>query len=101
MDLHKNAGSCPASRGVLVERVMTLGWTVKQAAEAQGLSKRATYRCLTCFRHEGPAGLMDRSPRPKRVARRTSPELVERMVKLRRTGMAGEGSLEHLAREED
>jgi hypothetical protein len=27
MDLHKNARSCPASRAVLVERVMALGWT--------------------------------------------------------------------------
>jgi len=33
MDLHKNARSCPASRAVLVERVMALGWTVKEASE--------------------------------------------------------------------
>ena len=90
MDLHKNARSCPASRAVLVERVMALGWTVKGAAEAQGLSERAAYRWLARYRQEGPAGLMDRSPRPKRVARRTSPEVVERMVELRRTGMASE-----------
>src|SRR5271157_1736175 len=90
MDLHKNARSCPASRAVLVERVMALGWTVKEAAEAQGLSERVAYRWLARYRQEGASGLVDRSPRPKRVPRRTPPELVERMVELRRTGMAGE-----------
>jgi transposase InsO family protein len=90
MDLHKNARSCPASRAVLVGRVKALGWTVKEAAEAQGLSERAAYRWLARYRDEGPAGLVDRSPRPKRVARRTSLEMVEKMVELRRMGMAGE-----------
>jgi len=90
MDLHKNARSCPASRAVLVERVMALGWTVARAAEAQGLSERAAYRWLARYRDEGPAGLVDRSSRPKRVARCTPPEVVKRSIELRRTGMAGE-----------
>ncbi|MFI5166883.1 MAG: leucine zipper domain-containing protein [Thermoanaerobaculales bacterium] len=46
MDLHKNARSCPASRAVLVNRVVVAGWTVAQAAEALGLSERAAYRWL-------------------------------------------------------
>ena len=37
MDLHKNAGSCPKSRAVLVRRVVEEGWAVKEAADAQGL----------------------------------------------------------------
>jgi DNA-directed RNA polymerase specialized sigma24 family protein len=53
MDLHKNARSCPASRAVLVGRVKALGWTVKEAAEAQGLSERAAYRWLAREREKG------------------------------------------------
>ena len=90
MDLHKNARSCPASRAVLVERVTTQGWTVREAAEALGLSERSAYRWLARFKDEGPSGLMDRSSRPKKLPRRTAPELVCRMLELRRQGMAGE-----------
>jgi transposase InsO family protein len=96
MDLHKNAGSCPKSRAVLVRRVIEEGWTVKEAAEAQGLSARAAYRWLTRYRHEGIAGLEDRSSRPKRVAGRTPPEVVDRMVVLRRTGITGEEIAAHV-----
>jgi hypothetical protein len=39
MDLHKNARSCPASRALLVRRVLEEGWKVKEAAEAQALSE--------------------------------------------------------------
>ena len=90
MDLHKNAGSCPRSREVLVRRVVEEGWSVKRAAEAQGLSARAAWRWLARYRREGAAGLEDRSSRPRRVAGRTSPEMVARMLELRRTGMTGE-----------
>ncbi|MCP5118536.1 MAG: hypothetical protein GY953_47595, partial [bacterium] len=40
MDIHKNARSCPASRELLVRRVLREGWGVSQAAEAAGMSKR-------------------------------------------------------------
>jgi len=98
MDLHKNARSCPASRAVLVERVMALGWTVKGAAEAQGLSERAAYRWLARYRQEGPAGLMDRSSRPKRVAReRRAPAEGGAVCRRgRRVRSGGRGRLEQL-----
>ncbi len=38
MDLHKNARSCPKSRALMVQRVLEDGWSVKEVAEAQGLS---------------------------------------------------------------
>jgi hypothetical protein len=41
-DLHKNAGSCPKSRAVLVRRVVEEGWAVREGAEAQGLCVRRT-----------------------------------------------------------
>ncbi len=50
MDIHKNARSCLASRELLVRRVQEEGWTVKQAAEALGLSERSAYRWLARYR---------------------------------------------------
>jgi hypothetical protein len=68
MDLHKNARTCSASRAVLMERVLALGWPVKEATEAQGLSERATYR-----RPPEPEIRTDRTTdtRPGRVDRRS------------------------------
>jgi transposase InsO family protein len=84
MDLHKNARSCPASRAVLVERVLGQGWTVGEAAESIGLSERRAYVWLGRFRVEGEAGLQDRSSRPHRVAGRTAARRVDRALVLRR-----------------
>lgn len=46
MDTHKNARNCVASRALLVRRVREEGGSVKQAAEAQGLSERSAYGWL-------------------------------------------------------
>jgi len=89
MDLHKNARSCPRSRVLLVRRVIEGGWTVRRAAEAQGLSERAAYRWLARYRAEGLAGLEDRSSQPHRVPRRTPRERVEEIVRLRLRRMSG------------
>ena len=45
MDIHKNARSCPASRELLVRRVLRKGWGVSQAAEAAG---QARLKLRTC-----------------------------------------------------
>lgn len=89
MDLHKNARSCPASRVLLVRRVVEGGWTVRKAAEAQGLSERAAYRWLARYRGEGVAGLEDRSSQPRRIPQRTSQERVQEIVRLRLRRMSG------------
>ncbi|HVN76151.1 MAG TPA: leucine zipper domain-containing protein, partial [Thermoanaerobaculaceae bacterium] len=83
MDLHQNARSCPASRAVLIERVTKLGWTVREAAEASGMSERRAYVWLARYRAEGETGLRDRSSRPRRVPRRTRIDRVERALVLR------------------
>lgn len=44
MGLHENSQSKLASRPILVERVTQLGGTVREAAEANGLSERSAYR---------------------------------------------------------
>jgi transposase InsO family protein len=84
MDLHKNARSCPASRAVLVERVTELGWTVRAAAEALGMSERRAHVWLARYRVEGEVGLQDRSSRPHRVARCLATDRLERVLVLRR-----------------
>ena len=83
MDLHQNARSCPASRAVLVERVVTQGWTVLEAAGSIGMSEQRAYVWLSRFRAEGQAGLHDRSSRPHRIVGRTPPERMERALALR------------------
>jgi transposase InsO family protein len=87
MDLHENARSCPASRALLVRRVLEEGWTVRDAAEAVGLSGRSAYRWMARYRSEGPSGLEDRSSRPHRVPHATDPKLVEQYRSLRQQGM--------------
>jgi len=84
MKLHANARLTPAGRGMLVRRVLEDGWTVRQAAEATGVSVRTAYKWLSRYRSEGRSGLADRSSRPHRSPRRTAPRLVRRIERLRR-----------------
>jgi transposase InsO family protein len=89
MDLHQNARSCPASRALLVERVEAAGWSVQEAAEAQGLSARSAYRWLRRYRELGEAGLWDRPSTPHRIPRKLGKEKQEQMVILRRARLSG------------
>lgn len=89
MDIHKNARSCPASRELLVNRVLKQGWKVTQAAEAAGLSKRTAYKWLQRCKAEGLSGLGDRSSRPVRQPTRTPEACRQRIVAMRRERMVG------------
>ena len=53
MDIHKNARSCPASRALLVRRILEEGWSLRAAAEAAGLSERTAYKWLARYREAG------------------------------------------------
>jgi transposase InsO family protein len=59
-------------------------WSLAAAAEAAGVSERTAGKWMRRFRLEGRAGLADRSSAPRRVPRRTAPERVEAIRKLRR-----------------
>jgi transposase InsO family protein len=87
MKIHGNARTCPHSRLLLCRRVLDLGWSLAQAAEAAGVSTRTAAKWLSRFRAEGEAGLFDRSSAPSRVANRTSEERVELVAALRRLRM--------------
>lgn len=87
MNIHSCARSCPASRLLLVTRVLKDGWQVAEAAEAAGLSERTAYKWLRRFREGGQAALQDRSSRPRRCPHRTSDKLEALVVELRHQRM--------------
>jgi hypothetical protein len=66
MNIHENARTTPASRALLVRRVLGEGWPPSEAAEAAGVSRRTAYKWLRRFREEGPESLRDRSSRAHR-----------------------------------
>lgn len=86
MKLHANARTCPKSRRLLVDRI-DAGWSVIGAAEAAGITDRTARRWMARWRAEGVEGLLDRSSAPKRIPRKTPPELVREIVRLRRLRM--------------
>jgi transposase InsO family protein len=81
--LHRNARTCPRSRKLLVDRVISDGWSIRDAAEAAGISQRSACKWLKRFREEGETGLADRSSAPRRSPTRTAPDRVEAILALR------------------
>jgi len=67
-------------RGLLVQRVRESQWSVAAAATAAGISLRTGYKWLARHRAGGVAALEDRPSIPRRQPRRTSPELVARII---------------------
>lgn len=88
MDIHKNARSCPASRQLLVRRVMVEGMPAAEAAGMAGMSRRRAVEWIGRYRR-GDRELADRSSRPQRSPRRTPPPVVHRVIELRRKRRTG------------
>ena len=63
MNIHENARTTPASRELLVRRILEAGWSACEAAHAAGVSPRTAYKWLKRFRDEGLASLRDRPSR--------------------------------------
>lgn len=87
MNLHSRARSCPFSRGLFVERVLS-GMTVIEASRLAGFSERTGHKWLRRFRDEGISGLCDRTSRPRHLARSHELGLVVEAVGRRRRGQA-------------
>lgn len=87
--MHKNARMTPKGRELMVRRVLEEEWSVGQAGEAAGVSRRTVYKWLRRFRGEGSEGLKDRSSRPERSPTRLSVRTVERIRRLRRRRWTG------------
>lgn len=89
MNLHRSARSCPASRGLLVDRVLNQGFTVVDAAAAAGVSVTTAYKWIRRFEAEGVQGLGDRSSRPKSSPTRLDDKRRELVLQLRRQKLSG------------
>lgn len=72
-----------------MRRVLIEGRAIAQVAADFGVSARTARKWVERFRAEGAAGLRDRSSRPHRLRQPTPPEVVERIVALRRERWAG------------
>ena len=84
MKLHPNARTTPYAREQIAARVLQLGWSVEDAAQAAAVSVRTAYRWIARYRCEGLEGLRDRTCRARRIAHRTPPRKVQRIERLRR-----------------
>ena len=87
MKLHANARLSVKGRELLIDRILTQGWSLAQAAEAAGVSDRTAFKWVARFRVEGAQGLLDRSSAPRRSPSRTSEERVQVIAALRRLRM--------------
>src|SRR5512145_2667205 len=85
MNLHSSAKTCPRSRALLVWRVRCQGISVREAAQAAGISIRTAYKWLARFKAEGRSGLMDRSSRPLRAPNRLEAAVLAKVIALRRS----------------
>jgi transposase InsO family protein len=80
---HRTARLNPFGRQLLIDRVLNEGWTVATASEAQGISRATGHKWVRRYRLEGPAGLVDRSSRPRRSPRATPAHEIQRIVAAR------------------
>ena len=88
MDIHENARLTPHGRERLAKMILG-GQTPQAASEAAGVCSRTGRKWRDRFEQEGLAGLQDRSSRPKRLRQPTPPEVIERIVSLRRQRRPG------------
>ena len=87
--LHRTAKLTPAGRRLLVDRILIEGWPPATAAEMVGVSRATAYKWLRRYRAEGPAGLEDRSSRPRRRPRALPDREVRRILVARRRMRVG------------
>ncbi len=80
---HKNARTTPLGRAEMVRRIRE-GQPVAAVAAGFGISERTARKWLERFEKEGPAGLENRSSRPKAIANRTGEPWLVSIARLRR-----------------
>ncbi len=89
MNSHSKAKLTPLSRAEMIKRILCLSQPVAKVARDFGLSERCAYKWLARFRAEGPAGLRDRSSRPRCSPRTIHPRRAARVLALRRRKLPG------------
>ena len=89
MNIHQHARTTPRSRDRLVQRVQRGAESVRDVAEALGVSDRTVRKWRQRYQAEGVAGLQDRSCRPHHSPAAIAPELVAWIERLRRQRWTG------------
>ena len=87
---HANARLNLHGRRLLVSRVIGDGRPVAHVAKELGVSRQCAHRWVNRFRVQGEAGLVDRSSRPLRCPRRTSADVEQAVLQMRRTERRGQ-----------
>lgn len=87
---HANARLNVHGRRLLVSRIVDDGRPVAQVAKELGISRQGAHRWVARYRAEGPAGLTDRSSRPRSCPRRTTGEVEQQVLAMRRGSRRGQ-----------
>jgi transposase InsO family protein len=85
---HANARTTVYARRLIVARVLA-GHRPGEVAKQLGISRQTVYKWVRRFRAEGVTGLADRSSRPHRMPRRTSPRTTAVIIAARVRHHAG------------
>ncbi|WP_350278068.1 IS481 family transposase [Kribbella sp. HUAS MG21] len=80
---HANAALTPRARLRLARLIVDQGWTYAAAAKMFMVAAKTARKWAERYRAEGPAGMADRSSRPRRSPAKTLPGVVRRIVRLR------------------
>ena len=89
MRVHPNAKTTPKGRALIMQRLEKDGWSVRETADAFGVSTRTVYKWRARYRQAGAAGLLDRTCRAHRLPHRTPPAREQAIVTLRRARWTG------------
>lgn len=93
--------TCMSERSEFVVSVLEEGANLSALCRRFGISRKTGYKWLRRYLDEGPAGLTDRSRRPRASPRRTARELETRLCVLRQQHPAWGGrKLHHVLRRE-
>jgi transposase InsO family protein len=85
---HRRARLTVFGRQLLIARVAA-GWPAAHVAEQLGISRATAYKWIRRHRAEGPAGLEDRSSRPRRSPRQLSSVVEAEILSARATWRYG------------
>lgn len=85
---HPNARLTVRGRILIIER-LDEGWTQTRVADAAGVCRATVARWVRRYREEGPAGLKDRSSKPKRSPRALPKPLTDMICMFRQVSGLG------------
>lgn len=80
---HANATLTPITRLRLARLIVDRGWTYATAAKMFMVAPRTAKKWADRYRHEGVAGMQDRSSRPHRMPTKTPDHVTRQIVRLR------------------